>query len=65
LVGSGNTLVAGESGARVVNLAQASQARLSESDEGSPKPQCVKGRPGDPLKFLSERTPRLGERGLA
>jgi len=65
LVGSGNIFVAGESGARAVNLAQASQARLREFDEGSPKPQCAKGRLGDSLKFLSERTPRPGERGLA
>ncbi|QCD89297.1 hypothetical protein DEO72_LG4g241 [Vigna unguiculata] len=51
--------------ARAVNLAQASRTRLSESGEGSPKPVCTKGRPGDPLKFFSERTTRPSERGLA
>ncbi|QCE15104.1 hypothetical protein DEO72_LG11g2112 [Vigna unguiculata] len=38
--------------ARAVNLAQASRARLSESDEGSPKPFYAKRRPGDPLNFF-------------
>jgi len=65
LFGSEYTCVAGEIRARTVNLAQASRTRLSESDEGSPTPVCVKGRPGDPLKILSEQTTRPGERGPA
>ena len=36
---------------RAVNLVQASRARLSESDEGSPKPFFVRGRPSDLLNF--------------
>jgi len=55
----------GETMARPVNLAQASQSRLGETNGGSPKPICARGRPGDPLKFLSERASRPGERGLA
>ena len=54
LFGSEYTCVVGEIKARTVNLAQASRTRLSESDEGSPTLVCAKGRPGDPLKFLSE-----------
>ncbi|QCE13704.1 hypothetical protein DEO72_LG11g700 [Vigna unguiculata] len=57
--------VAGEIVARSVNLAQASQSRLGETNGDSPKPVCARGRPGDPLKFLSERASRPGERGLA
>ncbi|QCD89507.1 hypothetical protein DEO72_LG4g453 [Vigna unguiculata] len=52
-----------ETRARAGNLAQASRIRLGESDVGSPKPHCVKGRPGDPFELLSEGTPRPGERG--
>ncbi|QCD86762.1 hypothetical protein DEO72_LG3g1288 [Vigna unguiculata] len=55
----------GEIVARLVNLAQTSQSCLGETNRDSPKPVCAKGRPGDPLKFLSERTSRPGERGLA
>jgi len=58
-------VVAGETVARPVNLAQAGQSRLGETNRDSPKPVCAKGRPGDPLKFLSEQTSRPGERGLA
>jgi len=56
---------AGETVARPVNLAQASQSRLGETNGGSPKPVCTRGRLGDPLKFLSERASCPGERGLA
>jgi len=56
---------AGETVARPVNFAQASQSRLGETNRDSPKPVCAKGRPGGPLKFLSEQTSRPGERGLA
>ncbi|QCD90156.1 hypothetical protein DEO72_LG4g1110 [Vigna unguiculata] len=55
---------AGEIVARPVNLAQASQSRLGETNRDSPKPVCARGRPGDPLKFLSERASRPGERGM-
>ena len=65
LFGSEYTCAAGEIRARIVNLAQASRTRLSESDEGSPTPVCARGRPGDPLEFLSKRTSRPGKRGLA
>ncbi|QCE00283.1 hypothetical protein DEO72_LG7g1573 [Vigna unguiculata] len=44
----------GETRARTGNLAQTSRIRLGEPDEGSPKPHCVKGRPGDPFELLSE-----------
>jgi len=54
----------GEIVVRPVNLAQASQSRLGETNRDSPKPVCAKGRPGDPLKFLSERTSCPSERGL-
>ncbi|QCD78057.1 hypothetical protein DEO72_LG1g1686 [Vigna unguiculata] len=56
-------VVAGEIVARPVNLTQASQSRLGETNGDSPKPVCAKGRPGDPIKFLSEQTSRPGERG--
>ncbi|QCD96382.1 hypothetical protein DEO72_LG6g1084 [Vigna unguiculata] len=39
--------VSGETRARTGNLAQASRIRLGQSDEGSPKSYCVKGRPGE------------------
>jgi len=51
--------------ARPVNLAQASQSRLGEMNRGLAHKICAKGRPGDLLYFLSERTPRPDERGLA
>ncbi|QCD86897.1 hypothetical protein DEO72_LG3g1426 [Vigna unguiculata] len=44
---------AGETVARPVNLAQASQTRLGETNGDSPKPVCTRGRPGDPLSFLA------------
>jgi len=50
--------------ARPANFAQASQSRLSEIDRDSPKPFYVRGRPGSPLNFLSERTSCPGERGV-
>ncbi|QCD97715.1 hypothetical protein DEO72_LG6g2427 [Vigna unguiculata] len=40
---------AGETVARPVNLAQASQSRLGEKNRGSPRPIYASGRPGDPL----------------
>jgi len=46
-------------------LAQASLSRLGESYRGSPKYLFAKGRLGDPLYVLGERTSRLGEEGLA
>ncbi|QCE11190.1 hypothetical protein DEO72_LG10g2423 [Vigna unguiculata] len=55
--------VAGKTVARPVNLAQASQSRLGETNRDSLKPVCAKGRPGNPLRFLSEQTSRPGERG--
>jgi len=55
---------AGETVARRVNLAQAGQARLGETNRGSPRPVYASGRPGDPLLILSERASRLSERGL-
>jgi len=51
-------VVVGETVARPVNLAQASQSRLGETNRDSPKPD-------DPLKILSEQASRPGERGLA
>jgi len=42
---------AGETVARPINLAQASQSHLGETNRDSPKPVCARGRPGDPLKF--------------
>jgi len=54
LVGRDDESVAGESRAKTDNLAQASRIRLSELDEGSPKPLCAKGRPSDLLELLSE-----------
>jgi len=51
LVGSKNMDVAGETVARPVNLAQASQSRLGETNRDSPKLVCTRGRSGDPLKF--------------
>jgi len=65
LVGSKYMAVAGKTVARPVNLAQASQSRLGETNRDSLKPVCAKGRPGNPLRFLSEQTSRPGERGLA
>ncbi|QCD92859.1 hypothetical protein DEO72_LG5g928 [Vigna unguiculata] len=59
------TSTTGETVAIPVNLAQASQSRLGETNRDSPKPVCAKGRPGDPLKFLNEQTSCPGERGLA
>ncbi|QCE06950.1 hypothetical protein DEO72_LG9g1964 [Vigna unguiculata] len=56
---------ASETVARPVNLAQASQSRLGETNRDSPKPVCARGHSGDPLKFLSERASRPSERGLA
>ena len=58
LVSSKNMVVVGETVARPVNLAQASQSRLGETNRDSPKPD-------DPLKILSEQASRPGERGLA
>ena len=63
--GFGTIATTGETVAIPVNLAQASQSRLGETNRDSPKPVCAKGHPGDPLKFLSEQTSRPGERGLA
>jgi len=51
LVGSKNMAAAGETVARPINLAQASQSHLGETNRDSPKPVCARGRPGDPLKF--------------
>jgi len=51
LVGSKNMVVAGETVARPVNLAQASQSRLGETNRDSPKLVCARGRSGDSLKF--------------
>jgi len=65
LVGLKNMAATGETVARPVNLAQASQSRLGETNRDLPKPVCAKGRPSDPLKILSEQTSRPGERGLA
>jgi len=65
LGGSIDMAVAGETVARPVNLAQASQSRLGETNRDSPKPACARGRSGDPLKILSEQATRPGERGLA
>jgi len=56
--------VAGETVARPVNLAQAGQSRLGETNGGSPRPVYASGHPGDPLFFLSEQASRPGERGL-
>ncbi|QCD92135.1 hypothetical protein DEO72_LG5g196 [Vigna unguiculata] len=47
--------VADETVARPVNLAQASQSRLSETNRNSPKPVCARGRSGDPLKLWASR----------
>ena len=58
-------VVAGETVARPVNLAQASQSGLGETNRDPPKTVCTRGRLGDPLKFLSKRASRTGERGLA
>ncbi|QCD83666.1 hypothetical protein DEO72_LG2g4013 [Vigna unguiculata] len=55
----------GETVARPVNLAQAGQSCLGETNRGSPRPAYASGRPGDPLFILSERASRPGERGLA
>jgi len=57
--------VAGDTVARHVNPAQASQSRLGETNRGSPRPVYASGRPGDQLLILSERASRPGERGLA
>ena len=65
LVGLKNMAAAGETVARPVNLAQVSQSRLGETNEGSPKSVCARGRLGDPFKFLSERASRPGDRGVA
>jgi len=43
---------AGETVARPVNLAQASQSRLDETNRGSPRPVYANGHPGDPLLFF-------------
>jgi len=56
---------AGETVVRPINLVQASQPRLGETNRGSPRPVYASGRPGDPLLILSERASRPGERGLA
>jgi len=65
LVGLENMAVAGETVVRPVNLAQASQSRLSETNRDSPRPVYARGHPGDPPFILSERASRPGERGLA
>ena len=46
-------------------LAQANLSRLGESYRDSPKCFFAKGRPGDPLYVLGERTSRLSEESLA
>jgi len=51
--------------ARHVNLAQASQSRLGETNRDLPRLACARGRSGDPLKNLSEQVTCPGERGLA
>ncbi|QCE06132.1 hypothetical protein DEO72_LG9g1143 [Vigna unguiculata] len=50
---------------RPVNLAQASQSRLGETNRDSPRPVYARGCPSDPLFILSERASCPGERGLA
>ncbi|QCE03649.1 hypothetical protein DEO72_LG8g2442 [Vigna unguiculata] len=60
-----NMAATGEIVARLVNLAQAGQSRLGETNRGSPRPAYASGRPGDPLLILSERASRPDERGLA
>jgi len=57
--------VADETVARPVNLTQASQSRLGETNRDSPKPVCARGRSDDPLKILSEQASCPGERALA
>jgi len=52
-------VVAGETVAIPVNLAQARQSGIR------PNSFYARGRPGDPLNVLSEQTTRPGERGLA
>ena len=52
LAGVKKIVVASETVARPDNLAQASQSRLGETNRDSPKPYCMKGRPGDPLNFF-------------
>ena len=59
MVGSKNMVVAGETVAIPVNLAQARQSGIR------PNSFYARGRPGDPLNVLSEQTTRPGERGLA
>ena len=46
-------------------FAQANLSRLGESYRGSLKYFLARGRPGDPLYVLGERTTRPCERGLA
>jgi len=48
-----------------VKLAQASLPRLGEINRDLPMYFSTKGRLGNPLYFLGERTSRLGEEGLA
>jgi len=49
-----NLAAAGETVARLVNLAQAGQSRLSETDRGSPRLDFASGRLGDPLLVFEQ-----------
>jgi len=51
--------------AKSVKLAYASLPRLGEINKDSPVYFSTKGRLGDPLYFLGERTSCLGEEDLA
>jgi len=55
----------GETVARPIDLAQASQSRLGETIRGSPRPVMRVVAQATHSLFLSERTSRPGEKGLA
>jgi len=59
LVGRDDESIASETRARTDNLAQVSRIRLGESDEGSSKPHCAKGRPSDLLELLKDERDKL------
>jgi len=51
VIWSENMAVTGETATRSVNLAQATQSRLGETNKGSPWPDRTKSRPDDSLNF--------------
>jgi len=64
VIWSENMAVTGETAARSVNLAQATQSRLGEANKDSPWPDRTNSRPGDSLNFWASE-PLAQARGIS